>query len=125
MTRTMTGPVGGRGATTDGLARGGRSWHNPRPAFVGTEAAAVVQSFFLRKLLARTGLARFVPTARRMLVGGEDYLRYYSDRTLAVPVDRLADPALFPDVHTPDSINLALGVPPCELPVSSVRGFTD
>jgi aspartate/methionine/tyrosine aminotransferase len=79
----------------------------------------VIDSFFLRKLLARTGLARFLPAVRRSLAGGEDYLRYLSDRALAVPVERLADPALLPDVHTPDSINLALGAPRYELPLAA------
>jgi len=85
----------------------------------------VVQSFFLRKLLARTGLARLLPSVRRELNGGEDYLRYYSDRTLAVPIGQLTDPALLPDVHSPESINLALGTPPCEVPVSSTRVLSD
>lgn len=69
----------------------------------------MIESFTLCKLLARTGLARFVPAAHRLAAGVEDFLRYYSDRTLAVPLDRLTDPALPPDVATPDSINLALG----------------
>jgi aspartate/methionine/tyrosine aminotransferase len=84
----------------------------------------VIESFTLRKLLIRTGLARLFPSVRRSLAGGEDYLRYYSDRTLAVPLEQLTDPALLPDVHTPDSINLALGVPQCDLPVP-VRGFAE
>ena len=83
----------------------------------------MIDSFVLRKLLARTGLARLVPSVRRPLAGGEDYLRYYSDRTLAVPLDRLADPALLPTVHTPDAINLALGSPPCELSFPAGRGL--
>ena len=81
----------------------------------------MIESFFLRKLLVRTGLARLLPCVRRELAGGEDFLHYYSDRTLAVPLDQLADPALLPNVHTPDSINLALGVPPCELPAQTSR----
>lgn len=85
----------------------------------------MIDSFVLRKLLARTGLARFVPSVRRALAGGADYLRFYSDRTLAVPLDQLADPALLPTVHTPDAINLALGSPPCELPVPAIRGLAD
>jgi aspartate/methionine/tyrosine aminotransferase len=85
----------------------------------------VIDSFVLRKLLARTGLARFVPSVRRALAGGEDYLRFYSDRTLAVPLDRLADAGLLPTVHTPDAINLALGSPPCELPLPAIRGLAD
>ena len=85
----------------------------------------MIDSYVLRKLLARSGLARFVPSVRRALAGGEDYLRFYSDRTLAVPLDHLADPALLPTVHTPDAINLALGSPPCEVPPPAVRGLAD
>ena len=85
----------------------------------------MVQSFTLRKLLARTGLARFVPSVRRALAGADDYLRYYSDHTLAVPLDQLADPALLPDVATPDSINLALGSPRIDLPFGLGRGLAD
>jgi aminotransferase len=96
-----------------------------RARIPGTEAAAVIDSFVLRKLLSRTGLARLVPSIRRALAGGEDYLRYYSDRTLAVPLGRLADPALLPTVHTPDAINLALGSPPCEIPFPAIRGLAD
>ena len=44
----------------------------------------MIESFTLRKLLARTGLARLFPSVRRSLAGSKDYLRYYSDRTLAV-----------------------------------------
>jgi len=77
--------------------------------------------FFWRKLLARTGLARYVPAARRELDGAEDHLRFYSDRILAVPLADLLDPALMPDVSTPDSINLALGVPRCDLPTGVPR----
>jgi aspartate/methionine/tyrosine aminotransferase len=84
----------------------------------------VIESFTLRKVLARTGLARLFPSVRRSLAGGEDYLRFYSDRTLAVPLDQLADPAVLPDVHTPDSINLALGVPRCDLSIPN-RGNSE
>jgi aminotransferase len=81
--------------------------------------------FFWRKLLARTGLARYVPAARRELRGAEEQLRFYSDRTLAVPLADLLDPALLPDVVTPDSINLALGVPRCDLPYGVPRNVND
>jgi aspartate/methionine/tyrosine aminotransferase len=85
----------------------------------------VIDSFFWRKLLAATGLARYVPAARRLLDGGEDYLRRYSDRTLAAPLADLQDNALLPHVATPDSINLALGAPPCELSFGIGRGLQD
>lgn len=85
----------------------------------------MIESFFLRKLLARTGLAPLVPVVRRALGGGREYVRYYSDRTLAVPLDRLTDPALLPAIGTPDSIDLALGAPRCELPAAPLRGLAD
>jgi aspartate/methionine/tyrosine aminotransferase len=87
----------------------------------GTEAAIVIESYFWRKLLLRSGLARFLPAVRRELRGGEVYLHQYSDRTLALPLNQLLDTALLPDVATPDSINLALGSPICEVPLSLDR----
>jgi aspartate/methionine/tyrosine aminotransferase len=83
----------------------------------------VVESFFWRKLLVRSGLARFLPSVQRELLGGEAYLHQYSDRTLALPLGQLLDHALLPEVTTPGSINLALGTPPCELPVPHGRGL--
>ena len=85
----------------------------------------MTDSFFWRKLLARTGLARYAPSARRALGGAEEHLHRYSDRTLAVPLAELTDNALLPDITTPDSINLAVGCPPCELPFGGGRGLTD
>jgi aminotransferase len=101
------------------------SCHNPIPRTAGTEAATVIESFFWRKVLVGTGLARFLPAVRRALDGGEDYLHRYSDRTLAAPLTELGDSALLPDVRTPDSINLALGAPVCELPLGIGRGLHD
>jgi aspartate/methionine/tyrosine aminotransferase len=91
----------------------------------GTEAASVNDSFFWRKLLVRTGAARLVPSVRRAMAGGEDYLRFYSDRTLGIPLTQLTDNALLPDVATPDSINLAVGAPRCEMPFGAGRGTHD
>jgi aspartate/methionine/tyrosine aminotransferase len=85
----------------------------------------VIDSFFWRVVLVRTGLARHVPAVRRVMGGGEDYLRFYSDRTLAVPLAELTDSALLPHVATPDSINLALSAPPCELSFGTGRGLQD
>jgi aspartate/methionine/tyrosine aminotransferase len=85
----------------------------------------VIDSFFWRTLLARTGLARYVPALRRDLHGAEDHLRFYSDRTLAAPLAELLDAALLPDVATPDSINLAAGAPPCEMPFGIARNLHD
>ena len=75
----------------------------------------MIESFFWRKFLVRSGLAKLLPSVRRELSGGEAYLQYYSDRTLSVPLTQLADNALLPNVRTPDSIDFACGVPRCEL----------
>src|SRR5262245_25783991 len=91
----------------------------------GTEAATVIDSFFWRKLLVRTWLARLIPSLRHAMAGGEDYLRFYSDRTLAIPLTQLTDDTLMPGVTTPDSINLALGAPRCEMPTGLGRGVHD
>jgi aspartate/methionine/tyrosine aminotransferase len=108
-----------------GLVVYGLSCHNRDPQSPGMEAATVIDSFFWRKLLVRSGLARFMPSVRRELDGGEQYLRLYSDRTLATPLRQLTDTALFPAVATPDSIDLAMGSPRCELPIGIGRGMGD
>jgi aspartate/methionine/tyrosine aminotransferase len=77
----------------------------------------VIESFFWRKFLIRSGIARLFPSVRDCLLGGEEYLRFYSDRTLAVPITALTDNSLLPVIATPDSINLALGAPRCDMPV--------
>jgi aspartate/methionine/tyrosine aminotransferase len=83
----------------------------------------VIDSFFWRKFLARTGLTSFFPSSCTEIEGAEVYLRYYSDRTLATPVNELIDPCLLPEANTPDVINLALGAPRCETPIC--RGASD
>ena len=85
----------------------------------------MVTSFFWKKFLVRTGIIGWLPSVKKLLGGGEQYLHYLSDRTLAIPVDELIDPAWFPDVQAPDSINLALGAPRCELPLGALRGVND
>lgn len=62
--------------------------------------------FWLTKLLVRTGAARFTPLARRLTDGGTQFLRHYSDRVLAAPVEELLDPAFVPDPPGPDVIDL-------------------
>jgi aspartate/methionine/tyrosine aminotransferase len=62
--------------------------------------------FWLTKLLVRTRLAQFTPRARRLTDGGTSFLRYYSDRVLAAPVEELLDPAIVPDPAGPNIIDL-------------------
>lgn len=80
-----------------------------------------MESFFWRKVLARTGVGRMLPSVQRWLGGAEQYLHWYSDRTLALPLRQLHDHTLLPHISTPDSIHLALGVPRCELHSSLPR----
>lgn len=91
----------------------------------GTEADFMLSSFFWKKFLVRTRIARFLPSVKRLLGGGEHFLQYLSDRTLALPLLDLVDPSLFPDVHAPDAINLALSAPRCDLPLGALRGLND
>ncbi|MBP3954660.1 pyridoxal phosphate-dependent aminotransferase [Gemmata sp. G18] len=62
--------------------------------------------FWLTKLLVRTRLARFTPRARRLTDGGAAYLKYYSDRVLAAPLDDLLDPAMVAHVPNLDVLDL-------------------
>lgn len=62
--------------------------------------------FWLTKLLVRSGIARFLPVARRLTDGGTAYLRHYSDAVLAAPAEELLDPAYFPGPPGPDVIDL-------------------
>jgi aspartate/methionine/tyrosine aminotransferase len=64
------------------------------------------------KLLARSGLARYLPGVRRLTDGGQDFLHYYSTRTLASPYAELRAAAVYWEAdEEPDTINLALGTP--------------
>lgn len=81
--------------------------------------------FVLKKLIVRTGAARFLPAARRIADGGIEFLPYYSDRVLAAPVDELLDPATFPESPGADVVNLNLPAPAFESPVSGGRLAAD
>ena len=81
--------------------------------------------FFWKKLLVRTGAARFLPAAKQLTDGGVDFLPYYSDRVLAAPVEELLDPATFPESPGADVVNLNLPAPAFESPVSGGRVSAD
>lgn len=82
----------------------------------------MARPLWLTKLLVRTGVARFLPAARRLTEGGTAFLRYYSDRVLTAPVDELLDPAYFPPAPAePDAIDLNLAAPRFESEVSVGR----
>ncbi len=81
--------------------------------------------FWFTKLLVRTGIARFTPLARRLTDGGTAFLRYYSDRVLAAPIEELLDPAFVPDACGPDVIDLNPAAPRSESGVSLGRFTAD
>src|SRR5262249_44267854 len=54
----------------------------------------------------RPRLAGLLPAARRLTDGGTAFLRYYSDRVLAAPVEELLDPAFFPGPAGHETIDL-------------------
>jgi aspartate/methionine/tyrosine aminotransferase len=76
----------------------------------------------LKKILIRTGIARFLPAVQRLTEGGGDFLHYYSDRILAAPHAELRAAAGFLEVAGPDAIDLGLGAPRFDLgPSGSTR----
>lgn len=81
--------------------------------------------FWLTKLLIRTGIARFTPRAKRLTDGGTQFLRYYSDRVLAAPVEELLDPAYVPDPPGPDVFDLNSPAPRAASGVSLGRFTAD
>ena len=79
----------------------------------------------LTKLLVRTGVARYLPAAKRLTGGHPQAVRYYSDRVLAAPVGDLLDPAAFPDPPAADVIDLNLAAPRFDSPVTGTRVAAD
>ena len=76
----------------------------------------------IARLLIRTRIARLLPGLQRRLEGGAEYLRYYSDRLLASPLDRLERIALALAEDAPDVIDLANGAPRFDLtPLTAAR----
>ena len=69
----------------------------------------------LTRLLVRSGVARYLPSVRRLMDGGTAYLPYYSDRVLAAPHAGLQQAAALAEVHPPDVIDLSLGAPRFDL----------
>ncbi len=62
--------------------------------------------FWLKRACVRTGIARYLPVARRLTGGEPHYARYVSDRVLAAPLDELLDPATFPECPGREVIDL-------------------
>ncbi len=81
--------------------------------------------FLLKKFLARTGLARHLPVADRLTDGGAGFVKYYSDRVLAAPVEELLDPATLPRSPGPEVMDLNLAAPQFDSPVTAGRVAAD
>jgi aspartate/methionine/tyrosine aminotransferase len=69
----------------------------------------------LAKLLIRGGIAGWLPSVRRLVDGGADYLHYYSDGVLRAPVGDVQAIAGLLEQHAGDVIDLALGAPRFDL----------
>ena len=81
--------------------------------------------FWFTKLLVYTGVAHFTARARRLTDDGTAFLRHYSDRVLAAPVEDLLDPAFVPDACGPDVIDLNPAAPRSESGISLGRFTAD
>ncbi len=81
--------------------------------------------FALKKFLVRTGVARYLPMARRLSGDGLDSLKYYSDKVLAAPLDELFDPATFPESPGAEVVDLNLAAPRFDSPVTGARVAAD
>ena len=79
---------------------------------------------WLARFLVQTGIARFLPVARRLSDGAGRFLRYYSDAVLSAPVEELLDSAYFPTAG-PDVIDLNLPAPRYESSLSVGRITAD
>jgi aspartate/methionine/tyrosine aminotransferase len=75
----------------------------------------VALPLFLTKLLIRTGLARLLPSIRRLAGDGARFLHYYSDRLLSAPHNELAETAALLEPPA-DAIDLAAAVPRLDPP---------
>lgn len=75
--------------------------------------------FFLKKLLARAGLGRMLPSLRRLAEDGASLLDRYSDRVLAAPYDELRDLVGFQALEGSDTLDLASGEPRFDVVPSS------
>ncbi len=70
-----------------------------------------MKSVFWRSFLVRHRLTKYFPKLHAELKHREAVASRYSARTLATPLDRLLDPALFASINTPGTIDLASAMP--------------
>jgi aspartate/methionine/tyrosine aminotransferase len=83
------------------------------------ESLAVNYPLFLTKLLIRTGLARWLPSVRRLIDGAGPFLHYYSNAVLNAPLADIREMSEFLDIHGADAVNLALSEPRFDLAPSA------
>ncbi|HET6572076.1 MAG TPA: pyridoxal phosphate-dependent aminotransferase [Fimbriiglobus sp.] len=81
--------------------------------------------FLLTKFLTRSGIARHLPVADRLTDGGAGFVKYYSDRVLAAPIEELLDPATLPRSPGPEVMDLNLAAPQFDSPVTAGRVSAD
>lgn len=70
---------------------------------------------FLTKLLIRMGLARWLPTFRRLEDGASPFLHYYGNAVLGAPLADVKEMGEFLEIHGPDAVNLAVSEPRFDL----------
>jgi len=86
---------------------------------------AVERSLFWSKFWIRTRLAGLFPSVRKLVDTETDALRFYSDRVLSAPVERMLDAALFPQPMGSQVIDLNMAAPRFEMATSMNRVFMD
>lgn len=127
--KTMQTDVGGRQVRVvrnpSMRVRCFRATRDPRHAFFYpkcAEAGIVRPPLFLLKLFIRTGLAQLLPSVRRYLGDGADFLRYYSNRLLTSPLWELEYAAAGMALHGSEVIDLSQGSPSFDvLPSASTK----
>ena len=63
--------------------------------------------FWLKRACVRTGIARYLPVAKRLSGGDTRLVNCVSDRLLAAPLEELLDPATFPQCPCADVVDLS------------------
>jgi aspartate/methionine/tyrosine aminotransferase len=77
-------------------------------------------SLWWKKLLIATGIARLLPSVRKWLQGGEEYLHYFSDRVLSFPRKDIPSD-LFSAPLDSDVIHLAQSIPSLNIAFPTFR----
>jgi len=73
--------------------------------------AAMAIPFWLKQSCSRLSILQYLPAARRYSQVDPSFVRYFSDRILAAPLDDFLDPLAFPEAEASDVIHLNLAAP--------------